>query len=200
MPTGSTRGFPPPLAADSDTLLRRMALHLRGGREDTKIFGRKRVAFTGIEIRPSACDGPSTDGFRSAMDRPRCPPCHISDSSPWNGGSARLDCGESGKSQAERSLLNGLECRTDGCSRRNPWPCRGQMVDPFGRAITYLRVSVTDRCDFRCVYCMAEDMHFLPKQDLLTLEELDRLAPPSSKRAFGKSASPAASRWCGATS
>ncbi|MDE2578755.1 MAG: GTP 3',8-cyclase MoaA, partial [Hyphomicrobiales bacterium] len=49
------------------------------------------------------------------------------------------------------------------------------LVDPFGRAITYLRVSVTDRCDFRCVYCMAEDMAFLPKRDLLTLEELDRL-------------------------
>jgi cyclic pyranopterin phosphate synthase len=49
------------------------------------------------------------------------------------------------------------------------------MIDPFGRAITYLRVSVTDRCDLRCVYCMAEDMTFLPKQDLLTLEELDRL-------------------------
>ena len=49
------------------------------------------------------------------------------------------------------------------------------MIDPFGRAITYLRVSVTDRCDFRCVYCMAEDMTFLPRQDLLTLEELDRL-------------------------
>jgi len=49
------------------------------------------------------------------------------------------------------------------------------MIDPFGRAITYLRVSVTDRCDFRCVYCMAEDMHFLPKRDLLSLEELDRL-------------------------
>jgi len=49
------------------------------------------------------------------------------------------------------------------------------MIDPFGRAITYLRVSVTDRCDLRCVYCMAEDMQFLPKRDLLTLEELDRL-------------------------
>lgn len=49
------------------------------------------------------------------------------------------------------------------------------MIDPFGRKITYLRVSVTDRCNFRCVYCMAEDMTFLPKQDLLTLEELDRL-------------------------
>jgi cyclic pyranopterin phosphate synthase len=49
------------------------------------------------------------------------------------------------------------------------------LVDPFGRAITYLRVSVTDRCDFRCVYCMAENMAFLPKADILTLEELDRL-------------------------
>src|SRR5690348_17316906 len=49
------------------------------------------------------------------------------------------------------------------------------LVDPFGRAVTYLRVSVTDRCDFRCVYCMAENMAFLPKQDLLTLEDLDRL-------------------------
>jgi len=49
------------------------------------------------------------------------------------------------------------------------------MIDPFGRTVDYLRVSVTDRCDFRCVYCMAEDMTFLPKRDLLTLEELDRL-------------------------
>ncbi|WP_019173166.1 GTP 3',8-cyclase MoaA [Pseudaminobacter salicylatoxidans] len=49
------------------------------------------------------------------------------------------------------------------------------MIDPFGRTITYLRVSVTDRCDFRCTYCMAEDMTFLPKKDLLSLEELDRL-------------------------
>lgn len=49
------------------------------------------------------------------------------------------------------------------------------MIDPFGREVTYLRVSVTDRCDLRCVYCMAEDMVFLPKRDLLTLEELDRL-------------------------
>ena len=49
------------------------------------------------------------------------------------------------------------------------------MLDPFGRAITYLRVSVTDRCDLRCVYCMSEDMHFLPKAEVLTLEELERL-------------------------
>jgi len=50
------------------------------------------------------------------------------------------------------------------------------MIDPFGRTITYLRLSVTDRCDFRCVYCMAEDMTFLPKSEVLSLEELDRLS------------------------
>ena len=49
------------------------------------------------------------------------------------------------------------------------------MIDPFGRTISYLRVSVTDRCDLRCFYCMSEDMTFLPRSDLLTLEELDRL-------------------------
>ena len=49
------------------------------------------------------------------------------------------------------------------------------LIDPFARAITYLRISVTDRCDFRCVYCMAENMTFLPKKELLTLEELDRM-------------------------
>jgi GTP 3',8-cyclase len=50
-----------------------------------------------------------------------------------------------------------------------------KIIDPFGRTISYLRVSVTDRCDFRCVYCMSENMTFLPKQDLLNLEELDRI-------------------------
>ena len=49
------------------------------------------------------------------------------------------------------------------------------MIDPFGRRVSYLRVSVTDRCDLRCVYCMSEDMTFLPKAEVLTLEELDRL-------------------------
>ena len=49
------------------------------------------------------------------------------------------------------------------------------LIDPFARAIDYLRVSVTDRCDFRCVYCMSENMTFLPKKELLTLEELDRM-------------------------
>jgi len=53
---------------------------------------------------------------------------------------------------------------------------RAPLVDPFGRDISYLRISVTDRCDLRCVYCMSEDMSFLPKRELLTLEEIDRVA------------------------
>src|SRR4249919_4169 len=61
-----------------------------------------------------------------------------------------------------------------------------QLVDPFQRAITYLRVSVTDRCDFRCVYCMSEHMTFLPKSDLLRLEELDRLCSAFVKKGVNK--------------
>jgi cyclic pyranopterin phosphate synthase len=57
----------------------------------------------------------------------------------------------------------------------SPASLSGPMTDPFGRTISYLRVSVTDRCDLRCFYCMSEDMTFLPKADLLSLEELDRL-------------------------
>ncbi|AXQ93603.1 GTP 3',8-cyclase MoaA [Cereibacter azotoformans] len=56
-----------------------------------------------------------------------------------------------------------------------PAPTNPALVDPFARPISYLRVSVTDRCDFRCTYCMAENMTFLPKAELLSLEELDRL-------------------------
>src|SRR5438270_13297308 len=58
-------------------------------------------------------------------------------------------------------------------SRAAPTP---MLTDGFGRTVTYLRVSVTDRCDLRCVYCMAEHMTFLPKAEVLTLEELDRIA------------------------
>jgi len=54
-------------------------------------------------------------------------------------------------------------------------PSTAPLIDPFGRHVSYLRVSVTDRCDFRCVYCMSEDMTFLPKRDVLSLEELDRM-------------------------
>ena len=57
----------------------------------------------------------------------------------------------------------------------DPKSAANAMIDPFGRHVSYLRVSVTDRCDFRCVYCMSEHMTFLPKRDLLSLEELDRL-------------------------
>ena len=53
---------------------------------------------------------------------------------------------------------------------------QNSLIDPFGRSVTYLRLSVTDRCDFRCTYCMAENMTFLPKRDLLTLEELERIS------------------------
>jgi cyclic pyranopterin phosphate synthase len=60
------------------------------------------------------------------------------------------------------------------------------LVDPFGRAISYVRVSVTDRCDMRCVYCMSEDMNFLPKGDVLTLEELDRLCTAFVSRGVRK--------------
>ena len=60
------------------------------------------------------------------------------------------------------------------------------LVDPFGRQISYLRVSVTDRCDFRCVYCMSEHMTFLPKPDLLTLEELDRICTAFVSRGVEK--------------
>lgn len=60
------------------------------------------------------------------------------------------------------------------------------LIDPYGRKIDYLRVSVTDRCDFRCVYCMSEDMTFLPKAELLSLEELDRLCSTFIRRGVRK--------------
>src|ERR1700761_9557790 len=69
---------------------------------------------------------------------------------------------------------------------RSPMAQLLSMIDPFGRKITYLRVSVTDRCDLRCVYCMAGDMSFLPKRDLLTLEERDRLCSAFIRRGTDK--------------
>jgi len=65
-------------------------------------------------------------------------------------------------------------------------PAENGLIDPFGRAVTYLRVSVTDRCDFRCTYCMAENMSFLPKKDLLSLDELDRLCSAFIERGVRK--------------
>jgi sulfatase maturation enzyme AslB (radical SAM superfamily) len=88
----------------------------------------------------------------------------------------------------------------DGKQDINHMETDNGLIDPFGRMVSYLRVSVTDRCDFRCTYCMAEEMTFLPKRDLLTLEELERLCSVFIARAFASSASPAASRWCAGTS
>ena len=80
-----------------------------------------------------------------------------------------------GKRRPERPdffAMDGFLTRDDRLRNDRP---EAPLTDPFGRTVTYLRVSVTDRCDFRCVYCMAEDMTFQPKAELLTLEELDRL-------------------------
>ncbi len=74
------------------------------------------------------------------------------------------------------------------------------LIDPFARPITYLRVSVTDRCDFRCTYCMAEHMQFLPKRDLLTLEELDRLCSAFVGLGVRKLRVTGGEPWCGAIS
>ncbi len=80
----------------------------------------------------------------------------------------------------EKPLMNDI-CPIPGSSTATP-----ALVDPFGRQISYLRVSVTDRCDFRCVYCMSEHMTFLPKPDLLTLEELDRICSAFVSRGVEK--------------
>src|SRR4026208_2247339 len=69
------------------------------------------------------------------------------------------------------TLVNDTSIIEFDCGKPSPL----QLIDPFQRAITYLRVSVTDRCDFRCVYCMSAHMTFRPRADLLSLEELDRL-------------------------
>ncbi|CAJ5201719.1 molybdenum cofactor biosynthesis protein A [Burkholderia pseudomallei] len=65
------------------------------------------------------------------------------------------------------------------------------LVDRFGRAVTYVRLSVTDRCDFRCVYCMTQDMRFLPRSDVLTLDALAALCAGSGSRAASRSCAPA---------
>src|ERR1700722_15053968 len=64
------------------------------------------------------------------------------------------------------------------------------MIDPFGRSISYLRLSVTDRCDFRCVYCMSEHMTFVPKRDLLTLEELERVSAAFIRKGIKRTRTP----------
>src|SRR6187401_365596 len=80
------------------------------------------------------------------------------------------------------TLVNDTSIIEFDCGKPSPL----QLVDPFARPITYLRVSVTDRCDFRCVYCMSEHMSFLPKSDLLSLEELDRVCSAFVSRGVRK--------------
>ncbi|BBI64565.1 hypothetical protein HSBAA_58710 [Vreelandella sulfidaeris] len=70
-----------------------------------------------------------------------------------------------------------------------------QLIDDFGRRINYVRISVTDRCDFRCVYCMSEEMTFLPREQVLTLEELAMVARAFTELGVEKFVSPAANRW-----
>jgi cyclic pyranopterin phosphate synthase len=85
----------------------------------------------------------------------------------------------------QNSMQNGGEPAVEALELGRA-PGRQRLIDPFGRAISYLRVSVTDRCDFRCVYCMAENMSFLPKSEILTLEELDRLCSAFIERGVRK--------------
>src|SRR5207302_2490051 len=118
--------------------------------------------------RPSGCGDPCLAGFRSATASGR-----LSLMPLVNSGAAGYDRLRPANF-LDRTLARGRE-RVDMEFERAATLSPRPMVDPFGRGISYLRVSVTDRCDFRCVYCMAENMAFLPKHDLLTLEELDRL-------------------------
>ena len=95
-------------------------------------------------------------------------------------GLARAGHGTAGPAGSLKQLRARAACqppaaRLPSCAGGDALTELPRLIDPFARAITYLRVSVTDRCDFRCVYCMSEHMEFLPKAELLTLEELDRL-------------------------
>jgi GTP 3',8-cyclase len=76
--------------------------------------------------------------------------------------------------------LSGLQLTISGMTTEMTSPA--PLIDPYGRSIDYVRISVTDRCDFRCIYCMSEQMNFLPKSELLSLEELERLAKALIRR------------------
>ena len=106
--------------------------------------------------------------LRAGSERP------AADLGPELGGSAR-DCSETSWKRLPMDSVDVKRAEATDLQTGDLDNSRPALVDPFGREISYLRVSVTDRCDFRCVYCMAEHMSFLPKADLLTLEELDRL-------------------------
>jgi cyclic pyranopterin phosphate synthase len=90
---------------------------------------------------------------------------------------------DAGLESAEILVMNTLTMQPARFSEAAPHP---ELIDPFGRKVSYLRISVTDRCDFRCVYCMAENMTFLPKKEILTLEEIDRVATAFIRRGVRK--------------
>jgi GTP 3',8-cyclase len=160
------------LAADCDAVLRAMALHFRARTHHAQIFRRQRIFSAGFKFdQQNAAFLP-----QAQFARPMTLLAH-------------------GGIQARETLfmrspfpqyIVALSVRRGRCKSMSIIPSISQaeaefasatspLIDPFGRMITYVRVSVTDRCDMRCIYCMSEDMNFLPKRDVLTLEELDRL-------------------------
>ena len=158
------------LARHGLALVGRMALHLGARAFHAQIFGRQGETVAALECdrQRLAVLGETQFGrpaFGSRLSILSKPPYII-----LNG---------SAKAPEELPEFRRRQCAGNIAARwtsNAPQPISpAPLIDPFQRAITYLRVSVTDRCDFRCVYCMSENMAFLPKQDLLTLEELDRL-------------------------
>jgi cyclic pyranopterin phosphate synthase len=112
----------------------------------------------------------------------------VADPAYLDGHGARMGGGEmveTGLNHREKVAHDRPESGTGGAVAPVSVPIT-PLIDPFHRQITYIRVSVTDRCDLRCVYCMSEDMSFLPKRDLLTLEELDRLCTAFIRRGTTK--------------
>ena len=156
-----------------------MTLHLRARAFDPQIFRRQIEALAIVEgdaerllVLAEPQFGRPGLGGRSVGRRSHLGPA------PVIAAAQRQDHSPAGFTFAVKALYSGGRVACDDNTAPDPrftHPAeRPALVDPFARAITYLRVSVTDRCDFRCVYCMSEHMAFLPKADLLTLEELDR--------------------------
>ena len=172
-----------PFTANCQALFRPVALHLRAWTHDPQILGRK--------IKTLALLKPDAERAAAVLQPDFFWPMflallHRSD---------RVAHPQIPRAASQALLIklcttfawnfhsrNGIDGRMSICVPTHqtgalPRAARPQapLIDPFGRRITYLRLSVTDRCDMRCVYCMSEDMNFLPKRDLLTFEELDRL-------------------------
>src|SRR5262249_11579105 len=181
------------LAADRLALGRRMPLNLRARAQHAQEFGRKFERFAVVEgdgqhglalVQPDLGRGDlgvcrrrlrrhqgSSRAVQHGLRQSRPPRTAVDELYPLQY-SRVLEKTSVLTASCEMSSLG--ELTRDDLGRRAV-PVPAPLIDPFARAITYLRVSVTDRCDFRCVYCMSENMTFLPKADVLSLEELDRL-------------------------